>query len=111
MYYIGSEGAQQNYRNGATHHLNTALLERREESRAHLQADRVDEEYQSELLDEVQRIMVDGHAEVTRGNADKKNPCNAERNARNFHLAQHNSERYNQRQNKHRVRNAVTHKK
>ena len=81
VYGVGCHAAQQH--NGRGQHVvgDAALAERAEEAGADLQTDAVDEEDEAELLHEVRRRGVEHHAEVSAGNAGKKDPCHAKRDA------------------------------
>ena len=58
-----------------------AVLERSEETRSYLQTDGIDEENQSELLEEVEQMLIEIEREVTEDEADEKNPSQSERNS------------------------------
>ena len=99
-------GEQHSHRdNRHSHHIErkATLAESREESRAHLQAHRIDKEYKAELLHKVQKMLIYIETHVSKKDSHEKNPCNAKGDARNLYLAQHHSEAYHQRENKHRV--------
>ena len=68
----------QRYYDDAEHvETSTAILERREEAGAHLKTDGVNEEYQSELLQEVEQVLIEVEREMTKDKTDEKNPGQA----------------------------------
>ena len=105
---VGRQHAEQHDRRGAAHERHPAVLERREESRADLQADREDEEDQTEFLDEVPHLGIDRHAEVTGDDADEEDPGDAQRHALDLDLSEQDAERDDQGERQHGVRDAVT---
>ena len=105
---VGRGDAQQHDGRGAAHKRDAAVLEGRDEARAHLQTDREDEEDQSELLHEVAYAVVDCHAEVAQEDADEENPGDTERDAADLDLAEQDAEGDHQREREHRVGDAVT---
>ena len=80
-----------------------ALAERGEKSGTDLQTDRIDEENQSELFEEVHQVLVDVHAEIAERDADEQNTRHPQRHPGDLHLAQHDAECDDQRQDHHRV--------
>ena len=83
------DGDVQNYpQNRQPVEKHSALLERREETGAHLQTDGENEEYQTELTNEFKHFGIDDVAEVTHQNAHKKHESDAKRNTCYFQLAQ-----------------------
>ena len=88
-----------------------ALTERGEKTRSDLQADRIDEENQSEFLEEVHQMLVDVHAETAESDTDEQNARHAQRHPGDPDLAQHDAEGYDQRQNHHRVGDAAAPKR
>lgn len=79
------------------------FAERGEEARTDLQTEGVDEQDQTELLEEVQQVCVDVHAQVAESDADEKNARNAQRYAGDFRLAEHDAQGDDQCQNQHGV--------
>ena len=63
--------------------------ERREEARAHLEADRVHEEDQTELAGEVEDVLVDADAEVPEQQPGEENAGDAEADTPQAEAAQH----------------------
>ena len=110
VYNIGRHSTQRNHSRCTGHHPESALLKRREESRPHLQTDRKYEEYQTKLLDKVQRILIDRHSEMTSHNTHEQDPGNTYRNTSNLDLTQHYTARNDQRQHEHRMGNSAAHK-
>ena len=80
-----------------------ALAERGEKSGSDLQADRIDEKNQSELLEKMHQVFIDVHAEIAEADADEQNARHAQRHAGDLEFAQHDTQRHDQRQNQHRV--------
>ena len=107
---IGRCDAQQDDRRGASHESDSAVLERREESRADLQSDRKDEKDQSEFLHEVPHFAVDGHPEMAEQDADEQYPRDTQRNASDFDFSQQNADGDYQRENKYGMGDAVAEK-
>ena len=66
-------------------------------------SDRIDEENQSELFEEVHQVLVDVHAEIAERDADEQNTRHPQRHPGDLHLAQHDAECDDQRQDHHRV--------
>ncbi len=58
-----------------------AILERSEETWSYLQTDGIDEENQSELLEEVEQMLIEIEREVTEDEADEKNPSQSQGNS------------------------------
>ena len=76
--YSQCGGDTQRYHNDAEHvETSAAILERREETGAHLKADGVNEEYQSELLQKVEQVLIEVEREMTEDKTDEKNPGQA----------------------------------
>ncbi len=109
--HIGRQHTQQHDGRGERHQRHAAVLERREETGTHLQADGEDEENQAELLDEVEHGRVDGHAEVAQGDAHEENPRDSQRHAAHLHLAQQQTARDSQCQRQDRVGDSLLTKK
>ena len=107
---IGRCDAQQDDRRGASHEGDSAVLERREESRADLQSDRKDEKDQSEFLHEVPHFAIDGHPEMAEQDADEQYPRDTQRNASDFDFSQQNADGDYQRENKYGMGDAVAEK-
>lgn len=103
---VGGDHAQKD--DGRRQHvqLHAAFLERREEAGSHLQADRVDEQNQPELFDEMDQMLVELHPEMAERDSDEKNPRHAEPDSADFELAERDAERDHQRENQHRVGDA-----
>ena len=95
---IGHGHAEQHDRRSAADELQAALLERGEKARADLKADREDEENQSELLDEMEHVAVDGHAEMAERDAHEEHPRDAERDAADLHPAEQDADGDGQRE-------------
>ena len=87
----GGERAEQNQHQSGEVHLQSALLERAEETRSHLQTEGVDKQHQSETFCIVEHLMVDRQAEVTGENAHKKHECDTERNTSHTNAAERQS--------------------
>ena len=64
-----------------------AFLERREEARAHLEADGEDEEDEAELAHEFKHVAVDGVAEMPHQDTHEKHESDAERHSGHLHFA------------------------
>ena len=107
---VGCNHAQNNYQRGQRDDLQTTLLNRGKERRTNLQTDREDEEDKTKLLNEVQRLLVNIHSEVTCRDTNKENPRRSERDSFNLNLTQGCADGDNQRQSQHRVSNTVTKK-
>ena len=58
-----------------------AVLERGKETGTYLQTDGVDEEYQTELLQKVEQVLVEAEREMAEDKADEENPGQSERYA------------------------------
>ena len=103
---VGGDHAQKD--DGRRQHvqLHAAFLERREEAGSYLQADRVDEQNQPELFDEMDQMLVELHPEMAERDSDEKNPRHAEPDSADFELAERDAERDHQRENQHRVGDA-----
>lgn len=97
---IGCCDAQQDDRRGTSHEGDSAVFERREESRTDLQADRKDEKDQSEFLHEMAHFTVDGHSEMAEKDADEQYPCDTQRYASDFDFSQQDADSDYQRENK-----------
>ena len=70
----------------------SVLLERREKTGAYLHTHGIYEEDQAELLDETQDLRIDAHLEMAEGDSHEEYPCDSERNASDFHLAEQSAE-------------------
>ena len=68
------------------------VLERREEAGAYLQTNGEDEQDEAELLDELERRSIDGHAQVADKDAAKQDKGRSQRDAEEPHLAQHHAD-------------------
>ena len=90
---VGGDHAQKD--DGRRQHvqLHAAFLERREEAGSYLQADRVDEQNQPELFDEMDQMLVELHPEMAERDSDEKNPRHAEPDSADFELAERDAER------------------
>ena len=64
-----------------------AVLERSEETWSYLQTDGIDEENQSELLEEVEQMLIEIEREVTEDEADEKNPSQSQGNTLHSQLS------------------------
>lgn len=95
-------------------HLDTVLLERLEETRAHLQTDAVDEENQSEVLNEIKHFGRTGKTaigvlhtavvvDVSHHDTGEQHERDAKRNAAYLELAEHNANSNHQREQQHDV--------
>ena len=64
-----------------------AVLERSEETRSYFQTDGIDEENQSELLEEVEQMLIEIEREVTEDEADEENPSQSQGNTLHSQLS------------------------
>ena len=80
-----------------------AVLERGEEAGTHLQTDAVDEENQSELLQEMEQVTVEVERIMAEDETDEENPRQTERHSLHPQLAQTKTQRDDQRKDHHRV--------
>ena len=78
-------------------HLYAAFLERGEETGADLHTYRENEEYQSELTQEVQHVAIYRIAEVAKQDADEQNKSHAERDSENLDFPQIDACEYHER--------------
>ena len=53
-----------------------------------MEAERIDEENQAKLLEEVEQMLVKIKTEITKGNSDKQYPGQSQRNVGDLDLAQ-----------------------
>ena len=70
----GDNHAEEEGKHGYHVQRKSALLESGEGYRSHLQTDRIDKQYQAELLHEVQQMLLEVHVEMSEDNAHKQNP-------------------------------------
>ena len=110
MYGIGCDSSEQYYRSGKHVVGYTSFAERTKETGTDLQTDAVDEENEAELLDKVRRCGIEHHTKVSAGNASKKNPCHAKRDARDFDARQKKSCSDDQGHQQNRMGNTCAHK-
>ena len=77
---------------GDTVELDTLVLERREETGTHLQTDGENEQDEAELLDELERRRIDGHAQMAGQDAAEQHKRCPERDAEELDFAQQHAD-------------------
>ena len=77
----GGDDTQRYYDDAEQVEALAAVLERSEETWSYLQTDGIDEENQSELLEEVEQMLIEIEGEVTEDEADEKNPSQSQGNS------------------------------
>ena len=92
----GDAHAEQHYQEGQEVEAYSAALEAGEESGAHLQSYAVDEEYQSEFLEELEQVGVEGHPEVAERYSYEQYPGHSEADSGDLYLAHYLAEGYHQ---------------
>ena len=80
-YGEGGDDAQRYHDDAEQVEALAAVLERSEETWSYLQTDGIDEENQSELLEEVEQMLIEIEREVTEDEADEKNPSQSQGNS------------------------------
>ena len=84
----GDNNAYRDGRYGKHIEPETTFAKRGEETWTYLEAERIDEENQAKLLEEVEQMLVKIKTEITKGNSDKQYPSQSQRNVGDFDLAQ-----------------------
>ena len=96
--------AEQHHEEGEQVEPHSSALEAGEEAGADLQTYAVDEQYESEFLEELQQIGVEGHPEMAERDTDEQYPCHSEADAGDLDLAHDLSERDHEGQDYYGVR-------
>ena len=64
------------------------VLEGRKETWSHFQTDGINEEYQTELFEEVEQVLIQIEREMPKDKTDEENPCQAKGNTFHLNLAE-----------------------
>ena len=68
----------------------------REETWSHFQTDGINEEYQTELFEEVEQVLIQIEREMPKDKTDEENPCQAKGNTFHLNLAETQAQRDDQ---------------
>ena len=93
MYNVGNPNRQNNCRNCQKIEPQSALFEGREKSRTKLQTNRIDKEYQPEVLYKTRNEGIDFQTEMSENYSDKQNPCYSQADAEYFDFAENDAHR------------------
>ena len=108
VYAVGRAAAQQHDARSQHVERDASLAERGEEARTYLQADGVDEEDETKLLDEVRGGGIEQEAEVARHDTHEEYPRHAQRHAAKLDSIQPEADGDDHGHDKHRVGHATT---